>query len=181
VLCVREVIFKVEDSILREATLDKTIHDARELLRHTIATLAYRGGKTLRDAPPNFGEFTCGGETRTPSQILAHIGDLLDWALSIVKGKQTWQPVASQGWAADVDRFFAALKSLDDQLSSADALGGPVERIFQAPIADAFTHIGQIAMLRRLAGVPVRAENYFVADIVAGRVGAEQAAPKFEF
>jgi len=166
---------------LTEVTLEKTTNDARELLRHTIATLAYRGGKALRDAPPNFAEFTCGGETRTPSQILAHIGDLLDWALSIARGKQKWEPVDSRGWAADVDRFFAALKSLDDQLASAEPLGGPAERIFQAPIADAFTHIGQIAMLRRLAGAPVRAENYFVADITAGKVGAEQSPAKFEF
>ena len=161
--------------------MENNTSEARELLRHTIATLAYRGGKTLRDAPPTFGDFSGGGETRTPSQILAHIGDLLDWALSLARGQQKWQPVPSQGWAADVDRFFAALKLLDDQLASSDALGAPAERIFQAPIADALTHIGQIALLRRLAGAPVRAENYFVADIVAGRVGAEQTAAKREF
>ena len=53
--------------------------------------------------------------------------------------------------------------------------------MFQGPIADALTHIGQIGMMRRMAGAPVRGENYFKADIAAGRVGAEQSAPRFEF
>jgi hypothetical protein len=154
---------------------------ARQLLRHTVATLAYRGGKALRGAPHDFAEFRTADTTRTPGQILAHIGDLLDWALSLARGKQEWHDSPALLWPEGVDRFFAALAALDAYLASEAPLGGPAEKIFQGPIADAFTHVGQISMLRRLAGVPVRGENYLRARIRAGVVGPEQAPPGFEF
>ena len=152
-----------------------------QFLRHTVATLAYRGGKALRGAPDDFSGFQIGEQSRTPGQILAHISDLLDWAVSLVKGKQEWHDSAPIAWPQAVDRFYAALAALDAALASDAPLGGPAEKIFQGPIADAFTHIGQIAMMRRLAGHPVRGENYLRAEIVPGRVGPEQAAPKREF
>jgi len=154
---------------------------ARELLRHTVATLAYRGGKAMRGAPANFSTYRVGPETRTPGEILAHIGDLLDWALWLAKGEQKWAKTPPATWDADVDRFFAALARLDDYLASASPLAKSPEELFQGPIADSLTHIGQIALLRRLAGGPVRGENYVTASIVRGRVGAEQAAPRAEF
>lgn len=154
---------------------------ARQLLRHSLATLAYRGGKAFRGAPGDFATFRAGEKTRTPGQILAHIGDLLDWAVSLAKGKQEWHDSEPLPWPQGVERFFDALATLDSCLSSAAPLGGPVEKIFQGPIADAFTHVGQISMLRRLAGYPVKGENYLRADIAAGRVGAEQTPAKREF
>ncbi len=153
----------------------------RQMLRHTLATLAYRGGKTLRGAPEGFSGFRASASTRTPGQVLAHIGDLLDWALSIAQGKQEWHNSQLQSWEMDSQRFFAALAAFDAYLASGEPLGGPVEKLFQGPIADALTHVGQIAILRRMADAPVRAENYFRAEIVAGRVGPDQAAPKREF
>jgi hypothetical protein len=153
----------------------------RELLRHALATLAYRGGKTLRGAPEEFATFQAGEKARTPGQILAHLGDLLDWALSIAKGKQEWHDSPPLAWAQGSQRFFAALGALDAYLASSELLHAPVEKLFQGPIADSLTHVGQIAILRRLAGAPVRGENYYQADIVAGRVGPEQSAPKREF
>ena len=153
----------------------------RQLLRHTIATLAYRGGKTLRGAPEKFSGFHASETTRTPGQILAHVGDLLDWALSISQGKQEWRNSQPQSWELDSQRFFAALAAFDAYLASSEPLGASAEKLFQGPIADAFTHVGQIAILRRMADAPVRAENYFRAEIVAGRVGPDQAAPKREF
>jgi hypothetical protein len=151
------------------------------MLRHTVATLAYRGGKALRGAPPGFSEFRVGDSTRTPGQILAHIGDLLDWGLSLAKGKHVWRNSEPRSWEEDSARFFEALEAFDKQLASKTPLGCTTEKLFQGPVADALTHIGQISMLRRLASAPVRAENYFRADIEAGRVGAKQAAPKVEF
>ena len=151
------------------------------LLRHTLATLAYRGGKVLRDVPEGFSSFRAFETTRTPGQILAHIGDLLDWALSIAKGKQVWHDSPSQSWEEDSSRFFAGLAALDAYLASGQPVGAPEEKLFQGPIADALTHVGQIAILRRMAGVPVRSENYFRADIVIGRVGPEQIPARKEF
>lgn len=159
----------------------RTADPARQLLRHTIATLAYRGSKALRGAPDDFAVFRIGEKSRTPGQILTHIDDLLDWALTLAKGKQEWHDSEPLSWPQTVNRFFTALAALDSYLAAGAPLGDPVEKIFQAPIADALTHIGQISMLRRLAGYPVRSENYFRAEIVIGHVGPEQAAPKREF
>jgi len=151
------------------------------LLRHSVATVAYRGGKALRGAPDHFGSFHIGDKTRTPAQILAHMGDLFDWALSIAQGQQAWHDSTPLPWSDEVERFFAALKKFDDYLASGEPLHSPAEGLLQAPVADSFTHIGQIAMLRRLAGSPVKGENYFKAEIAAGRVGLEQSAPRREF
>jgi hypothetical protein len=154
---------------------------ARQLLRHTLATLAYRGGKALRGAPDSFADFHASPETRTPGQILAHIGDLLDWALSTARGDQKWHQSAPLSWPEEVGRFFGALEAFDAYLASDSPLHAEPAKLFQAPIADALTHVGQIAILRRLAGVPVRAENYYVAKIATGSVGADQPTPVYEF
>lgn len=159
----------------------RTPETGRQLLRHTVATLAYRGGKALRGAPEEFAEFRVGEKTRTPGQILAHLGDLLDWALSMAKGKEKWRDSDPLPWSKGTDRFFEALQALDDFLASKKALAAPPERLFQGAIADSLSHVGQIALLRRLAGSPIRAENYSRADIVAGRVGPKQVAPPREF
>ncbi len=154
---------------------------ARQLLRHTLATVAYRGGKALRGAPERFSTFHIGDKTRTPAQILAHLGDLFDWALSIAQGKPAWHDSAPLPWSAEIQRFFAAIQKFDDYLASSELLHGSAEGLFQGPVADALNHIGQIAMLRRLAGSPILGENYFKADIAAGHVGLEQSAPRREF
>lgn len=154
---------------------------SRQLLRHTVATLAYRGGKALRDAPPGFAEFRVGDSTRTPGQILAHIGDLLDWALSLAQGKEKWRNSKPLAWDQGVERFFAGLTAFDQYLASKQPLKHSAEGLFQGPVADSLTHVGQISMLRRLAGARVRGENYNRAEILAGRIGPQQAAPNFEF
>jgi hypothetical protein len=154
---------------------------ARQLLRHSVATLAYRAVKPLRGAPDSFCKFKASADARTPVEILAHMGDLFDWALSAVRGEERWQISTPVRWNEEVDRFFAALEAFDAYLASDSPLHAPAEKLFQAPIADALTHIGQIAMLRRLAGAPVRAENYYVAKIAIGSVGADQPAPVQEF
>ena len=158
-----------------------TPDDGRTLLRHTLATLAYRGGKAIRDAPSGFSDFRVAETSRTPGQILAHIGDLLDWGLSLAEGAQRWQDSTPLAWPDDSQRFFDALKKFDDRLADPTPLASPAEQLFQGPVADSLTHVGQLTMLRRVAGGPIKGENYFRADIVAGRVGADQSAPKREF
>jgi hypothetical protein len=153
----------------------------REMLRHTVATLAYRGAKGVRGAPDSFASFHASETTRTPAQILAHVGDLLEWALSIAKGDETWNNSEPLPWDQEVARFHQALESFDNYLASDAELSASCERLFQGPIADALTHVGQLTMLRRIAGGPIKGENYSRAKIEAGRVGAEQATPKREF
>jgi hypothetical protein len=154
---------------------------ARDLLRHTLATLAYRGAKALGGASPGFARFRASPGTRTPAEILAHIGDLLDWALALADGRHEWHDSPPLPWERETARFFAALARLDARLASPAMPGIPAGRLFQGPVADALTHIGQISMLRRMAGEPVRGENYFLAEIAAGRAGPEQAPPRKEF
>jgi len=136
-----------------------------EILRHTLATLAYRASKVLRDAPPEFAQFQASPSTRTPEGILAHMGDLFDWAVSLVHGRHEWKDSEPLPWHHEVKRFFAAVSRLDAYLASGAPLGCTPEKLFQGPVADALTHTGQLAMLRRMAGAPVPAENYFKADI----------------
>jgi hypothetical protein len=158
-----------------------TADPARQLLRHTVATVAYRGGKALRGAPASFAEFRAGDSTRTPVEILSHIGDLFDWALAIVSGQQAWKDSKPRPWDAEVRRFHEALEKFDAYLASAKPLQEKPEKLFQGPIADSLNHVGQLTMLRRLAGSPVKGENYHKADITTGRVGADQPAPRREF
>lgn len=155
--------------------------DERVLLRHTVATIAYRGGKAIRNAGPHFAEYGLGETSRTPAKILAHLGDLMDWALAMAEARREWKDSLPLPWENECERFFAALKKFDDYLASEKPLAVSAEKLFQGPIADALTHIGQIAMLRRMAGVPMKSENYFVAEITVGRVGADQASPGKEF
>jgi hypothetical protein len=154
---------------------------ARQLLRHSVATVAYRGGKALRGAPESFASFSIGERPRTPASILAHLGDLFDWALSTAEGKQTWRDSAPLDWSGEVARFFAALKKFDDFLASSEPMYAPIDCLLQGPVADALTHVGQLAMLRRLAGCPIKGENYYKAAIAVGCVGREQPAPRREF
>lgn len=109
------------------------------------------------------------------------MGDLIEWALSIAQGSQRWSDSVPLPWDAEVRRFFTSLEVFETYLSSNNPIHEPVEKLFQGPIADALTHVGQIAMLRRMAGVPVRGENYHRAQILTGRVGIEQAPAVKEF
>ncbi len=151
------------------------------ILRHTVAALAYRAAKALRGAPPEFASFRAAPGVRTPLEIVAHLGDLFEWALGLADGKHVWKPAPADSWDAQVSRFFAALEAFDQRLASPAPLGFDPGKLFQGPIADALTHVGQINLLRRMAGCQVRGENYFAAEIEIARVGFEQPAPKVEF
>ncbi len=157
------------------------MNDDRVFLRHTIATLAYRGGKATRGADTGFGPFLVSPSSRTPLQVLAHVGDLLDWGLRIAQGQASWTEAVPGSWDFEVQRFHRGLQALDAYLAGDAPLGASCEKLFQGPIADALTHVGQIAMLRRVAGDPIKGESFFRAEIEMGRVGADQAPAKTEF
>jgi hypothetical protein len=171
-----------EMSALAGAAVAAGTADAgRAMLRHTVATLAYRLEKVLRDPPLGFADLRVDGGTRTPGELLAHIGDLLDWGRHLADGAWRWAPRPRGAWAADVARAFAGLAALDARLAAPEPLGHAAETIFQGPVADALTHVGQLALLRRLAGAPVRPESYARAAIAVGRVGPDQSAVRTEF
>lgn len=154
-----------------------------DFLRHVVATIAYRGGKAIRDAPAGFGDFRVGPTSRTPTEILAHIGDLLRWAIWLADGEHRWEQADAGSWDEQVARFHTLMAELDDRLALDPLLSEDwgAERVFQGPLADILTHVGQIAMLRRLADSPIRGENFARADITPGRVGPDQPPPRKEF
>jgi hypothetical protein len=154
---------------------------ARAMLRLTLATLWYRAEKNLRGAPADFAIFRIGPSSRMPGEILAHLGDLFDWAVAMARGAHKWSPVAPQGWQADADRLHRAIVEFDAILAGPEPLRWPIEQLFQGPVADALTHVGQLNMLRRLAGAPVRAENYARAEIAIGVLPRTFTGPRVEF
>jgi hypothetical protein len=157
----------------------------RDLIRHALATVAYRGGKTIRAPPRDFADFS--GAGKTPMQILAHIGDLFDWALRMAKGDKSWSDSPPLAWEQQKQPFFSTPAAFDAYLASDAPIEAPLtklfqgDKLFQGPIVDALTHVGQLAMMRRLAECPMKSENYFLAQIEMGRVGSEQAKAAREF
>jgi hypothetical protein len=154
---------------------------SRIMLRHLAATLAYRAAKVLRDAPADFGGFQIGPERRRPVQIVAHMADLMAWGVTLAHGEYVWKAEGSDDWGTEVSRFFDGLAALDAALHSGSLPEGAEEKLIQGPLADALTHVGQLALMRGLSGAPVRPESYARADITPGRVGMAQPAPVREF
>jgi hypothetical protein len=159
----------------------QTLNNTRAILRHLTATLAYRAAKVLRETPPGFDAATFGRATRRPVQIVAHMADLMAWAVTLARGDYVWKAEGGDDWAAEVQRFFEGLTALDGELAAGGPFAGSPEKLIQGPLADALTHVGQLAMLRGMAGAPVRPESYARAEIVVGHVGFEQAQPVREF
>src|SRR5688572_23856253 len=152
--------------------------EPRQLLRHTLATLAYRGAKVLRDFPEDAAEARVSPATRTPLELVSHLGDLMEWAEGLARGEYRWRAAPLSGWAQASERFFRGLAAVDAALAEGSQRSHPDEQIFQGPIADALTHVGQLALLRGMLGSAVRPESYARAEIRAGRVGNDQAAPR---
>jgi hypothetical protein len=150
-------------------------------LRHTIATLAYRAEKALRDVPPGFAEFQPSPQSRSALALVAHLGDLMEWGERMARGEKRWQAVPQTSWESATDRFFRALAALDAAVMEAPSASLSHDVIFQGPVADALTHVGQLTMMRGIAGGPVRPESYARANITVGRVGRDQDASRSEF
>jgi hypothetical protein len=159
------------------------VNETRQFLRHATATIAYRGAKTMRGAPPEFAHFKASPATRTPLEIVAHLGDLLEVSAARLRGPAQWNPQPPDTWEKQVARFHAALRSIDEALASDQPIEVPLGQWYQGPFADALTHVGQLAMLRRMSGHPMKGESYFFAPIEPGRVGPDQvpAEAKYEF
>jgi len=155
--------------------------NAAVILRHLAATLAYRAAKVVRDVPPEFASTSFGATTRRPVLLVAHLADLMSWAITMVQGDVKWKAEGTDHWDVEVKRFFSGLFILDRLLEKATLEDSAVDQLIQGPLADALTHVGQLAMLRGMAGYPIRPESYNRAEVVRGRVGIDQAPPRREF
>lgn len=147
------------------------------LLIHFLAALAYRTQKALRDAPPDFGTFQAGQETRSPAEIVRHMTSVLGYARTYFIGG-SYRPERLPDLKDEIIRFHQMVEDLADHLKKGTPLSNTTpEQLLQGPFADAMTHAGQLALLRRLAGHPVPPENFIVADIHPDRLGMDQMAP----
>lgn len=163
------------------STAELDVNTLRAMVRHLIATLAYRASKVLRDVPSSFQTASFGSATRRPVLILSHMADLMAWARTMVAGNVQWKAGAGEDWRVEQQRFLDELAAFDSDFAAIAPTTRLCEKLIQAPLADALTHVGQLAMLRGMAGCPVRPESYAKADIAAGRVGLDQPPPGFEF
>ena len=155
--------------------------EKRELLRHTVATLAYRAEKVLRDPPDGFASMRLSPSSRSALDIVSHLGDLMEWGERMARGEYLWEARPSGEWSVACDRFFESVKALDAAIGKASFDKYPVEMIFQGPVADALTHVGQLSIMRGVAGGSVRPESYARAEIQTGRVGRDQSSVRKEF
>jgi hypothetical protein len=153
------------------------MNDKRALLRHFLAAIAYRTQKALRGAPDSFGTFQAGHQVRTPADLLRHMTSVLGYARTFfVGGRYRAEPL--HDLAAEITRFHAMLEDLGQHLTVGTELKGTTEeRLLQGPFSDVMTHAGQLAMLRRLAGSPVRPENFIEAAMDPVNLGSQQPEP----
>jgi hypothetical protein len=173
----RDNMTMTPDSSLSPLTADT----ARPVLRHLVATLAYRAAKVLRDVPSGFAATAFAATTRRPVLIVAHLADLMAWGVTLAQDNVSWKAAGGDDWDVEVRRFFDNLAALDREVETATLVPGAAEKLIQGPLADALTHVGQLAMLRGMAGAPVRPESYARATVTPGRVGPDQAPPGREF
>ena len=152
-----------------------------KLVRHLLATLVYRTTKIIHDAPENYPNTSIGNNVRTPEKILVHINSLIQLS------NRFWSPhkptsianhrkqSSKKGWEMEVELFYQLAAQFDETLSTyTTPRKYSPEKILQGPLMDAFTHVGQLALLRRMAGSPIKGESYWMADVKAGHVGPDQ-------
>lgn len=149
----------------------------QKLLKHFLAAIAYRTQKALRGAPESFADFRAGSNVRTPHELVWHMTGVLGYARTFFRGGM-WQPDKLAAFAEEVERFHHVLEDLGAMLEKEPPTSEiSMEQLLQGPLADAMTHAGQLALLRRLAGSPVPPENFVRASIDARNLGANQSAP----
>lgn len=145
----------------------------RQLLQHLLATIAYRAGRAIHMAPQSFPTLRITGEVRTPLEIVAHMADLFQWAVALAHGQKGRKSEEPGDWVDEVERFRNGLEGFDRYIASGAPLFISAERLLQGPVADALTHVGQLAMLRRVTGSPIAPESYARAEIIAGKLELE--------
>lgn len=151
----------------------------RQLLKHYLAAIAYRAQKALRDAPADYPSFAAGADVRTPVEVLRHMTSLLGYSRTLfLGGSYPFHPDPLPTFKEEVERFHDMVGAVGDLLDRDVALREiSYEQFLQGPLSDVMTHIGQLAMLRRLAGAAVAPENFIYARVDSDRLGTDQAQP----
>jgi hypothetical protein len=160
------------------ATIPPDDPTTRLILRHLLATIAYRAGKAIRGTPDAFGQHRQTPDSPSSADIVAHMGDLMEWVLRLLRGEWTFTKATPLPWHQEIARFYRTLKAVDDELASGAPIRWDPAKVIQGGLADALTHTGQLAMLRRLSGHKMKGESYARAEIVIGRVGPDQTPPE---
>lgn len=150
--------------------------DGTRIFRHTLATLAYRANRILSDAPEGFADFEAGEGVMTPRKMLNHMTIILGFAQSQLDQSEFERPTKVSDWEVEVSRFYDTVTALDKAAEKGFEAGDEtILRMLQGPILDAMTHVGQLSLLRRLAGSPTPADHYIKATITVGKTGTDQA------
>ena len=153
------------------------MNESRKLLQHFLAGLAYRTQKALRGAPPSFAGFEAGSKVRTPHDLVWHLSNLMGYARTMFHG-DNFRPARLEPFEAEVERFHETLQALHDDFGNPDLVAAiSDEQFLHGPLSDAMTHVGQLAMLRRLEGTPVPSENFIRAKISPANLSSDQAEP----
>lgn len=155
------------------------MNQEQALLTHFLAAIAYRTQKVLRDAPPHFPHFAAGHQVRTPVEILRHMTSLMGYTRTLfLGGTYPVRPEPQGTFADEITRFHDMLGDVGRLLTAGTPLREiSYQQLLQGPFADVMTHVGQVALLRRLADAPVAPENFIYADIRSDRLGPDQAMP----
>ena len=144
--------------------------DTTRILRHLVATIAFRASRALRDTPEDFESVRLAEGGMTARELLLHLSNVMSFALATVSGTERIRHDAVK-WPQEVERFYSLLAQIDTRLAEgASVLAGMDLKLVQGPLADALTHVGQLHAMRRMTGSPVPPTNYIQVEVQAGRI-----------
>lgn len=142
-----------------------------EYLRHTLATINYRFQKSIRKADNNFSDFNLGKGSRSSGEIIIHMFQVLNSTRFFIEDNWLEKNAPEKlSLSREIERFNAELKAIDSILAEKEIGIDYSKRMLQGPLSDILTHIGQIAMLRRLYDEPIEREDFSAAHIKTGLI-----------
>ena len=140
----------------------------QKAIRHILATIGYRFNKTVTAVDIAFGDFEAGNDAKKPSEIIHHITQILFFAKKVF-GDDIPSKIELLSYPEEIARFYKILNELDLLVCDVIIRDLPYYKLIQGPLADILSHVGQLALLRRLYGSPIAAEDFMEADIQSGR------------
>lgn len=139
-----------------------------ETLRCYLAGLVFRFEHVTAGTGEEFAKFEAGHGVRTPQQIVRHMTGL------VLLARDQFEEVAGRRpeplpWPEEKSRFVATVWDFDTLVSKGSGLREDrsipsMAHVWNGPLSDLMTHVGQLATLRRLAGDPVPAVRYSQVD-----------------